>query len=301
MHRLWPSAGIMIICLLAAAPAPARAQSGAEIGQLNLRIQALEERNRQLTGQVEQLGHQVRQLQDLARRQQEDIEYRLQQLEGGKPGLRPSSSSSSSDAPQATPPRAPATRTTAPAAAPSAAPVPGAGSAAVGQPPQVLGQVPGNPLDLSAVTQAGQAIEEQGRELSGRLAAAPSGSPKDAYDLSYGYILRADYASAAAGFSDFLARFPQDPLAGNAQYWLGEAHFAQGQYRNAADSFLKAYSQYPGSAKAPDALLKLGMSLNQMQQTDAACSAFREVGNKFPNASRTVRETARAEMSRAGC
>ncbi|MCB1476014.1 MAG: tol-pal system protein YbgF [Rhodobiaceae bacterium] len=298
-----------IVAALIATLSPAFAQQPTEVGQMRLRIQELENQNRQLLGQVETLSHQVRMLQS--------------QIAGGAPA---GSTAQMQPAPALQPPPGQTTQAGAPPPGPmqpgpnpamggsaggnlasqgvGQTPVPQQpvpGTAGPGAPPQTLGQVPGRPLDLNALTQAGQAITEQGQQFSGRIASAPSDSPKDAYDLSYGYILRGDYQSAQVSFTDFLQRFPGDPLAGNARYWLGEAHFAQGQFREAAESFLTAYTEHKDGPKAPDSLLKLGMSLNQLQQKDAACSTFQQLGKEYPHASRNVLETMRAEASRAGC
>ena len=59
----------------------------------------------------------------------------------------------------------------------------------------------------------------------------------------------------------FVERYPKDPLAGNAQYWLGETFYVRKDYSNAATAFAQGYEKYPKGAKASDDLLKLGMSL----------------------------------------
>src|SRR5581483_2981964 len=88
----------------------------------------------------------------------------------------------------------------------------------------------------------------------------PSASPKDEYDLAYGYVLRKDYALASQAFEDFMAKYPNDKLLPNAQYWLGESQFQQQRYREAAESFLAVSTKYAHSGKAPEALLRLGQS-----------------------------------------
>ena len=99
-------------------------------------------------------------------------------------------------------------------------------------------------------------------------AAAPttalSGSPRDEYDLAYGYILTGDYGLAEESFKTWLAAFPSDPQAADAQFWLGESHLQQGEYRDAANAFLAVYKTAPDSTKGPDALLKLGVSLSAL-------------------------------------
>ncbi|HUC45422.1 MAG TPA: tol-pal system protein YbgF [Hyphomicrobiaceae bacterium] len=126
-------------------------------------------------------------------------------------------------------------------------------------------------------------------------------SPKQLYETAYGYLLQRDYGAAEAAFDEFLRRHPNDPLAGNAQYWLGESLYVRGQYRAAAGAFLKGYQTYAKSAKAPESLLKLAMSLQRLGQKDAACSSFSELTTKFPSASSHVKTTAQTERQRAGC
>jgi tol-pal system protein YbgF len=125
--------------------------------------------------------------------------------------------------------------------------------------------------------------------------------PKQLYETAYGYLLQRDYGAADAAFDDFLKWFPNDSLSGNAQYWLGETHFVRGQYKAAAEAFLKGYQTYAQSAKAPDSLLKLAMSLDRLGQKDAACSSYAEFSTKFPNAPQNIKARAQTERQRVGC
>jgi len=129
----------------------------------------------------------------------------------------------------------------------------------------------------------------------------PDMSPKQLYETAYGHLLQRDYGAAEAAFNEFLHRHPNDPLAGNAQYWLGESLYVRGQYRAAAGAFLKGYQTYSKSAKAPENLLKLAMSLQRLGQKDAACSSYSELATKFPSAPTHVKNTAQTERQRAGC
>lgn len=126
-------------------------------------------------------------------------------------------------------------------------------------------------------------------------------NPKQLYETAYGFLLQRDYGAAEAAFDDFLKKFPSDSLAGNAQYWLGESFFVRGQYKAAASAFLKGYQSYAASAKAPDSLLKLAMSLDRLGQKDAACSSYSELNTKFPNAPQNVKARAQSERQRVGC
>ncbi|ESR26172.1 tol-pal system protein YbgF [Lutibaculum baratangense] len=273
---------------LCGAALPASAQSAAD---LSYRLSTLEEQIRQLNGQVETLNHRVRQLE--------------QQLSAGGGSSATYNSGSDRGAP--------------PMDMSGEYGVGGNNIAGPGAPPAILGQVPatGPNLDLSGAFEGPSPVQQGAdgsvsiQEGGGRYGGAdaggqqaflpPGGTPQDDYDTAYGYILRGEFAPAQQAFGAFLQRHPDDELAGNAQYWLGEALFATGRYREAADAFLAGYTEYPRSAKAPDSLYKLGMSLKELGQADAACATFSEISRTFPNAPQAVLERTRSEMERSGC
>jgi tol-pal system protein YbgF len=135
-----------------------------------------------------------------------------------------------------------------------------------------------------------------------RLKAALPGD--DAHSLNekgHGALTQNDYAGAEVAFRQLIESYPKDPLAADAQYWIGESFYRRGQYKAAADAFLKGYKKYKSDDKAPETLLKLGMSLAALGQKDAACSTFGELKTKFPTAPETVRDEVKAEQKKARC
>lgn len=153
--------------------------------------------------------------------------------------------------------------------------------------------------DAGAAADGWRASPRGGQEIA--RAPLPAGDPKQAYETAYGYLLQQDYASAETAFADFVRQYPNDNLASNAQYWLGETHFVRGAYKSAAGAFLKGYESYRSGSKAPDSLLKLAMSLERLGQKEAACSSLAELTARFPQAPDHVRRKARSEQSRVGC
>jgi tol-pal system protein YbgF len=193
---------------------------------------------------------------------------------------------------------------------------PGAGGAAAAPAPALAAPRGPAPTGFGAtiVAPAGSEAVSRGGALEENavVASAPleygtqegegaGGNPKQAYETAYGYLLQQNYPAAEGAFDDFLRRYPNDPLAGNAQYWLGESYFVRGQFKAAASAFLKGYQTYSRSAKAPDSLLKLAMSLDRLGQKEAACSSFNELGTRFPNAPANVKSRAQSERQRVGC
>jgi tol-pal system protein YbgF len=135
----------------------------------------------------------------------------------------------------------------------------------------------------------------------GVTAGIPNSDAQSLYEQGYGSMLQHDYGAAEAAFGQLIASYPNDPLAGSAQYWIGESYYVRGQYKNAADAFLKGYKKYKASDKAPDTLLKLGMSLAELGQKDAACSTFSELAGKYPQAPEHILDQAKGERKKAGC
>ncbi|MDX2266351.1 MAG: tol-pal system protein YbgF [Hyphomicrobiales bacterium] len=127
-----------------------------------------------------------------------------------------------------------------------------------------------------------------------------SAEARSLYDQAYGSLVKREYDAAETYFTQFLRQHPNDPLAGAAQFWLGETAFVSGEYRQAADLFLKSYTNYPASEKAPESLLKLGISLKRLGEGSAACDTFRELEQRFPTV-QAVMQRAQAEKRRSNC
>ena len=129
----------------------------------------------------------------------------------------------------------------------------------------------------------------------------PSATPKDEFDLGIGYMQRKDYALAEETMRNFAQKYPSDPLMADSQYWRGESFFQRQLYRDAAESFLAVTTKFDKSAKAPDALLRLGQSLAALKEKEAACAALGEVTRKYPRASAGVKAAVDREQKRVKC
>ena len=287
-----PRRGCLIVgtvlagALFLSAPAPAQGLFGgreSNEAQLMLRIDQLEAQLRTLTGQIEQYEHRIRQLEDSLRRFQEDAEFRFREL-----GAKGSDSGRTTGSATAPPPRTLSQPPTYGGIKPLAPPEPGYPAAAA-------------PLDISPPRPVGAGPLPLGSGNPADVALAVPADPKTAYDVAYAFVLQRDFEAAQSAFGDFLQRYPDDQLAPNAQYWLGESHYAQGQYHQAADAFLAVYRRYKSSSKAPDSLLKLAMSLQALGEKEAACASYAEFGRTFPQASPELKNQVRAEQKGAGC
>jgi len=120
--------------------------------------------------------------------------------------------------------------------------------------------------------------------------------PQDIYQAAYLDFSKGSYALAIAGFREFLRRFPDQGLAGAAQYWIGEAHFSLARgYTNAGQSpqatealeqavqeFRKVLANYPRSDKAPASLYKEALVLLELKQPAVAEQRLQYLVETFP-------------------
>jgi tol-pal system protein YbgF len=267
-----------------ASPAPVRSEaSGGVAPGDRARLDSMDTQIRALTAQVEQLAAEVR-AQAAAPPQRRSDAAEPQRGDGnGAPGAPQTSRFGST------------TVTSDNAADPIGALAANGGRT---QPP------PAGPGPTPPPTYGSESMAPPGG--GGQFAAADpqaegAGNPKQLYETAYGYLLQQDYASAQAGFRDFLKSFPKDALAPNALYWLGESHYVQKNYSDAAEAFDLVVTAYANSSKAPDAQLKRGMALAQLGKRQDACASLGGLASKFPSAPANLKAKADSERQRIGC
>ncbi len=129
----------------------------------------------------------------------------------------------------------------------------------------------------------------------------PKGKPAEQYRYARSFLLSGNYEKAAATLKAFVAAHPKDVLAGNATYWLGETYYARKQYSEAAIYFAQGFKNYPKSQKAPDNLLKLGMSFAKLGKRAEACASLFALRQRYPRAATYIRRAARGEARRLRC
>ncbi len=121
------------------------------------------------------------------------------------------------------------------------------------------------------------------------------------YESAYALLRNQDYAGAEVAFDRFVKTHSGHALVPNAMYWLGETHYVRGDFQKAAYVFAESYQKYPQGTKAPDNLLKLGMSLAGMGKTQDACVALGQLKKEYPAGSVPVLTRGEQERARLGC
>ena len=318
-------------------PVAAKAQ---DVSELVLRLNQLEGQVRSLSGQVEELQFENRQLRDRMQRMQEDIDFRFDEL-----GAGPAPQRSGQNTPRAGEPgpATPAPMMTPPdLAQPSFDPPaqqagPGRGdafdpgrdplapgtpqplgttqpSAPLALPGALLGngegeQVQGDPAFGMSLPQLrnpdlnGASAVQPGDEAPPRpsIAATGDGDARVLFDTAYALLLQGAYVDAEMGFRQFLQSHPRDALAPQARYWLGESYRGQGRHREAAEQYLTVSTEFSDTDVAPQAMLRLGGALAEIGAREQACATFAEIPQQYPQAASALQDNIAREAARAGC
>jgi tol-pal system protein YbgF len=102
------------------------------------------------------------------------------------------------------------------------------------------------------------------------------------YRAAVELVKSASYPEAIAALRAFVQRYPRHDYADNAQYWIGEAFYAQKDYPHALVEFRATIEQYPRGNKVPDALLKVGYCYAALGQSDKARAVLEQVVSLYP-------------------
>ena len=277
------------------------------LARFEVRLSVLEEELRAVTGKMESESHQIDQMNKRLDKLVSDIDFRLSALEksiSGGAGSKRTGRAQQSGQPskQSGPPVMGTVQRAVPAERASP------GGSQQSRPSGTLGTIKQG--DFAAKPVQSQPKLPRSKPLTVPKKAVPKpqvagvlpkGSAKDQYAYAFGLLRQAKYQEAERALKAFIAKRGKHPLASNARYWLGEAHYVRAQYADAAKIFYKAYQSNKRGNKAPDALLKLGMSLSGLKKQAQACAAFNKLAADYPSLQPSVKKKLAAERKRARC
>jgi tol-pal system protein YbgF len=208
------------------------------------RIDSLQQEVAQLRGQLEEQQYTIDGLKSRQRELYMDVDRRILQMEreGSAPAVSPSLTATPGANGSGTPPLT---------AAPGATPLTTGGGAA-------------------AQTKEKPAAEE------------PVQQEREAYQAAFDMLRELRYAQATTAFRDFLKRYPQGRYAHIAQYWLGEAGYAQRDFRQAITDYNALLVNYPNSPKIAEAMLKMGYSHYELKEFDMARQVLNDLVQQYP-------------------
>ena len=171
--------------------------------------------------------------------------------------------------------------------------------------PQDFGAAPGyqtsnlpKEQSINSVQSAQTVIAEEPEKRESLLPDKPAG---EQYEFAVGFMKIGDYETAEFALKEFIEKNKDHDLAGSAQYWYGETFRIRQLYSDAATAYLDGYQNYPKSKKAPDNLLKLGITMVQLGEKDQGCKMISGLKKEYPKASKSVLQKAQYEQKKFKC
>ena len=225
------------------------------LAELFSQVEQLKSDVARLRGQIEVLTYEQEQQQKRQRDLYVDLDSRLRKLEGG-PGNGPAAAEGG------VPPVAGGPGVTGPAAA---APV---------NPP---------PTNLAAT----------GAAAGARTGTLDTAAEQKASDAALDQFKAGRYGPAIAGFGAFVKGYPKSPLAPSAQYWIGNAQFAQRDFKGAIASQRQLIAAYPDNAKVPDAMLNIATAQFELGDAAGSRKTLQELIAKHPQSDAAAKAKAR--------
>ena len=112
--------------------------------------------------------------------------------------------------------------------------------------------------------------------------AAPAPPLQQTYQAALRDYNSAKYELSNSEFGDVIKYYPQDDLAGNAHFYMGEIAYRQGKYSDAIKQYDIVLEQFAGNPKAPAAQLRKGESLLDSHQRDEGAQELRSLIQRYP-------------------
>jgi tol-pal system protein YbgF len=166
---------------------------------------------------------------------------------------------------------------------------------------QAQGAAPGGAGGAPQPQQGGQPAPSDGGAQPAAPApqAAPQAPPlQDSYQSALRDYNAAHYDVASSEFTDVITYYPNDALAGNAQFYLGEIAYRQQKYKDAIKAYNGVLENFSGSPKAPAAQLRKGLALLQLKQTDSGVHELRSLIQRYPQTPEALQ--ARSKLNAMG-
>ena len=171
--------------------------------------------------------------------------------------------------------------------------------------PQDLGSISYKDTNTNETSQKIQSVETTATIVTETFQAEekilPNESPEKQYEFAQSLIQVGDYSTAERAFREFVISNPDHNLAGNAQYWYAETLRVRQLYTDAASAYLEGYQKYPKGEKAPENLLKLGISMVKIGEKDQGCKMINGVEKQYPKANQSVIQKAKYESQKFEC
>jgi len=230
-------------------------------------IQRLQQEVTDLRGQTEVNSHELAELKEKQRKLYNDIDRRLQQLQGG-------TTSTEADSPPLE------TVTPTEQVTPSGNETTNALTVETVKDDEGVVPEQATPADENAEEPALETTTAEESEIKPDPLAIQS-----EYQEAFNLLRDAEYDRAITEFDRFLSKYPDSQYSDNAQYWMGEAYYVTRRFNDAITEYMKLVSNYPESQKVPNSLLKIAYSYYEMGQKKDAEKILNDLIKQYPGTS----------------
>ena len=123
-------------------------------------------------------------------------------------------------------------------------------------------------------------------------------SPQRMYNTAWSDYTTGQWELSIQGFEAYLSAFPGSEQADDAQFYIGENLYADGQFRAAADAYEQVVLAYADGDVVAEALYKRGLALSRLDEPELARQAFELVVKNHPD--NNMANLAQQQLDRAG-
>lgn len=102
------------------------------------------------------------------------------------------------------------------------------------------------------------------------------------YEEGLRLMKEGNYQDAEINFAKFIKEYPQNELADNAQYWMGECFYSEKKYKEAKETFEGVTEHFPFGNKVPDALFKIALCEGHLGNNKARLEILKEIIENYP-------------------
>ena len=242
------------------------------------KISELEKQIQEMTSKFEENNYKTQQLSDRLNKVSNDSQFRFQQLENNK------AISEKVSAPK---------------------------EVIVEKTPVVVKKNENNILNSEEIDKEQNVIEEKKVQSDNiklkekvskpRTKVLPKVSIAEQYKYATNIMKSGDFEKAEIAFKEFVDTHSKHELAGSAQFWYAETFYIRQLYDDAAAAFLEGYQKYPNSPKAPENLLKLGVTLAELGEIEQGCNMIINLKIAYPKTDASILQKSSYEKKRFNC
>ncbi len=96
------------------------------------------------------------------------------------------------------------------------------------------------------------------------------------------------FADAEAAYSAFLRQYPRSGYGPSVRFWLGNAQYANRNYKEAIGNFKSLLASTPNHARAPEAALAIANCQIELKETRGARKTLEDLLRVYPQSEAAV-------------